>query len=179
MRTVILLVAMLFTVPAGICAPKLQGSESFTNLFAQTCMANFYSQEKLRSDMAAQGSPVLAAEHSQPFMGGATGTAWGVVVEESAYIVVLRDDNVCAVYAQHAPVGEVRKNFMALYSSGPPLLVVEKMDDISSGPDADPSTTTAYSWSRAGDKEKLVFTLTTSSGESSGIQASATMSLAN
>ena len=177
MRNIIVLGAILATLPVAVFASEPGGSESCTTLFAKTCMANFYSQDKLREEMAAQESPVLNAEQSKVFLGGATGTAWGVAVDDAAYIVVLRDDNVCAVYAQRVPVAEVQKNFTAMVSAGVPPLVAEKIKDISPAPVSGSMTTIAFSWSRAGDKVKLVFTLTTSSEESPTIQAFATMSL--
>jgi len=149
-------------------------SDSFTTLFAFTCMKHFYAHDQLRADMAASNAAVLPQDRAAFFLNGTHGTAWAVLENEQRYVVVLRDDDICAVYAQHAPVEVVQKNFVALVSSSPAPLVAEQLNSAISGPNSDVLHTIAYAWSRPKDDTQLTFTLTTST-DGVPVQAMASM----
>jgi hypothetical protein len=169
----------LFFIPCIFLAPPAWSSSSgdaFTALFASTCMKHFYSHDQLRAEMAALNAPVLAGDQAAFFLGGVHGTAWTVLQAGQRYVVALRDDGICAAYAQHADVPEVQADFTGLVSSSPAPLVAERLDGALSGPDRGALHTIAYAWSRPNDKTQLTFTLTTST-EGVPVQAMASVSV--
>jgi hypothetical protein len=148
-------------------------ADNFTYLFARTCMQNFYTPEDLAAQMA--GNPVLEGESAKYFLGGAGGTAWSINDGSARYVVALRDDSVCAVFAAQAPIEEVTRNFVTSVSTAPPpLLAVERQGK---GPSTEHVRTTAYGWSREQDKTELLFTLTTSNDELAPVKAMASVAL--
>jgi hypothetical protein len=136
-------------------------------------MQNFYTPENLSAQMA--GNSVLEGEAAKFFLGGTDGTAWSINGGNSKYVVALRNDGVCAVFAQRAPIDEVTRNFVASVSMAPPPLV--SVERPAKGPSTEYVTTTAYGWSREQDKTELLFTLTTSSDELSPVKAMASVAL--
>jgi len=158
-------------------AAELPRQETFISLFATTCMQHFYAPEKLRLEMTSQSAPVLLGEQSKFFLGGNLGTAWSVRLPDGMYVVSWRDDGVCAVFAQRAPVADVQSKFAALVASAPePLTASPRETD---GPNTDTHKTSSYAWHRPKDKTELLFTLTTSSEANATVQAMASMAVAN
>lgn len=173
MRGLLLAISLLFVaLPAWPMGSD--ESDSFTSLFALTCMKHFYAHDKLRAEMAATNAAVLPQDRAAFFLNGSHGTAWAVLENGQRYVVALRDDDICAVYAQHAPVEVVQTNFVALVSSSPAPLVAEKLDGAASGPNSGVLHTIAYAWSRPKDDTQLTFTLTTST-DGAPVQAMASM----
>ena len=169
-------VAVLLALSSG-CAPAFAESPTaFTELFATTCMANFYTPDKLREAMSASQALELPADEARFFLIDRPGTAWGVRRGEDKYIVALVD-GFCAVYAKRAPVEETQEAFEALVSSAPEPLVATRTDDKEAGPNDDDLASTAYRWSRPEDAESLVFTLTTSKS-AKPVQAMASVGIA-
>lgn len=151
--------------------------DPFMRLFVESCVKNFKSQDELGKRLDLQNVPRLPAGKASFFLGGAKGTAWAMRLGGNPYIVALRDDQVCAVFAQHAAVPEVRRGFESLVSRAPKPLVATRLDDALAGPNNDTLTSTAYSWSKPEDKLQIQFTLTTSSADRANIQAMATMAV--
>lgn len=149
---------------------------SISNLFADTCMKHFYSQDKLRQLMGV-GAPEAPREKAAFFLGGAPGKAWFAVSPSGAYVVALRDDTICAVFAQRADADHVRSGFSDLVSTAPEPLVAAVLDSTGLGPNDAHSRTMAYSWSRPEDKDELLFVLTTSDSSNATAQAMVSMSL--
>jgi hypothetical protein len=153
------LIACIFATPP---AWPSSGGDTFTMLFASTCMEHFYSQDQLRAQMVSLNARVLSGDRATFFLGGEHGTAWAVLRAGQRYVIALRDDGICAAYAQHANVDEVQEGFIGLVSSSPAPLVAERLGGASSGPDRGALHPIAYAWSRPNDKTQLTFTLTTS-----------------
>lgn len=150
---------------------------SISILFADTCMKHFYSQDKLRQLMGDIGAPEAPPEKAAFFLGGASGKAWFVVSPSGAYVVALRDDTICSVFAQRADADHVRSGFSGLVSTAPEPLVAAVLDATGLGPNDAHSRTMAYSWSRPEDKDELLFVLTTSDSNNATAQAMVSMSL--
>ena len=120
-------------------------------------------------------NPVLQGEPSSFFLGGKPGTAWSVQADTGKYVVSLRDDNVCAVFAQRANVSEIQDNFTSLVTVAPdPLVAIEREP---AGPNSDTLKTVSYAWTRPKDKSELLFTLTTSTEASPTVQAMASLAV--
>ena len=151
--------------------------DSINDLFAGTCMKHFHSQDNLRKAMGDIGAPEAPPEKAEFFLGGNPGKAWFVIAPSTAYVVALRDDTVCAVFAQRANPDQVHAGFSALVGTAPEPLVAAAQDATDLGPNEPHIRTTAYSWSRPEDKDELLFVLTTSDSSDATAQAMASMSL--
>ena len=169
------LVATAALVPALAAASP--PPDSLNDLFAGTCMKHFYSQDDLRAAMTNLGAPEAPPEKAEFFLGGNPGRAWFVIAPSTAYVVALRDDTVCAVFAQRADSDQVRAGFSALVSEAPAPLMAAVQDATALGPNDAHTRTMAYSWSRPEDKNELLFVLTTSNNSEATAQAMASMSL--
>jgi hypothetical protein len=140
-------------------------------------MQHFYASDNLRTSMSSQDATVLQGDAAEFFLGGKPGTAWSVRISDGKYVVSWRDDNVCSVFAQRAPVTEVQANFISLVSTAPEPLIASPRD--TDGPNTESLKSVAYGWHRPRDKTELLFTLTTSTDTAPTVQAMASMALAN
>ncbi len=151
--------------------------DSINDLFAGTCMKHFYSQDNLRKEMSDIGASEAPPEKADFFLGGNPGKAWFIVAPSTAYVVALRDDTVCAVFAQRANLDQTHAGFSALVGTAPAPLVAKAQDATSLGPSDTHTRTLAYSWSRPEDKDELLFVLTTSDSNEASAQAMVSISL--
>lgn len=172
MRKLLVTAALL---PALAVASPLP--DSINDLFAGTCMKYFYSQDNLRKAMEDMGDQQAPPEKATFFLGGNPGNAWFVIAPSTTYVVALRDDTVCAVFAQRADAGQVQAGFAALVAKAPEPLVAAAQDASGLGPNDAISRTVAYSWSRPEDEVELLFVLTTSDSSDATAQAMVSMSL--
>ena len=161
--------ALSFSATASSSAPI----DPFTELFANSCMKHFHAQDEMRAKMS--DATVLEGKPAAFFLGKSTGTAWSLELGGRKYVVALRNDNVCAVFAQTAPVAEVQANFETLVATAPAPLVADRRDG--AGPNGGSVRTVAYAWYRPENKSELLFTLTTSSDAAPTVQAMASMAL--
>ncbi len=150
-------------------------ADSLNDLFAVTCMKHFYSREQLKASMNAPGIRVAPQEQSEFFLRRAPGTAWFVPSPSTTYVVALRDDGVCIVYAQTAEASKVKAGFVDLVGRAPAPM--ESREQAGLGPNDDRASTVAYTWSRPQDESELLFVLTTSESPDVTAQAMASMSL--
>ena len=169
----LLAVAALFPAFAVASMPP----DSINDLFAGTCMKHFYSQDSLRKAMSDIGAPEAPVEKAEFFLAGKPGKAWFVVAPSTAYVVALRDDSVCAVFAQRANADQAHSGFSNMVGTAPEPLVATAQGATALGPQAPQTRTTAYSWSRSEDKDQLLFVLTTSDSADATAQAMVSMSL--
>jgi hypothetical protein len=151
--------------------------DSIGDLFAGTCMKHFYSQDALRKAMSDTGAPEVPPEKAEFFLGGNPGKAWFVIAPSTAYVVALREDTLCAVFAQRANADEAHVGFSALVGTAPEPLVAVAQDAATLGPQDPHTRTVAYSWSRPEDNDELLFVLTTSDSPDATAQAMVSMSL--
>ena len=169
------LITSLLSMPTG--GPKPEHNE-FVQLFAATCMANTFSPDKLRNTLNSELTPELPPERATPLLRGNSGTAWEVFFGKGQYAVALTQSGVCAVFARHAEISEVQEGFIRFVSSAPEPMVSRKIDSLHAGPNSEDLTTTAYAWSRPGERLEIVFTLTTSKiARDPEIQAMASVAL--
>ena len=172
MRNLLVTAALLPALAAASPPP-----DSISDLFSGTCMKHFYSQDDLRKLMGDIGAPEAPPEKAEFFLGGNPGKAWFVSAPSTAYVVALRDDTVCAVFAQRADPDQVQSGFSALVGTAPEPLVAAAQDAAGLGPNDAHTRTTAYSWSRPEDRDELLFVLTTSDSSDATAQAMVSMSL--
>lgn len=168
-----LAIAALLPVLSAASSPP----DSINELFASTCMRHFYAQDNLRKAMGDIGAAEASPDKAEFFLGGNPGKAWFVMAPSTVYVVALRDDAVCAVFAQRADAHQVRAGFSALLATAPDPLVASAEDATELGPNDAHTSTAAYSWSRPEDKDELLFVLTTSDSSEATVQAMVSMSL--
>ena len=172
MRNLLAIAALLPTLATASPPP-----DSIGDLFAGTCMKHFYSQDDLRKLMGDIGAPEAPAEKAEFFLGGNPGKAWFVIAPSTAYVVALRDDSVCAVFAQRAEHDQAQSDFSALVGTAPEPLTAVVQDATGLGPNDAHTRTTAYSWSQPEGTDELLFVLTTSDSSEATAQAMISMSL--
>jgi len=176
MRISVLVISALALSTSTFAAEAPQ-EEVFTTLFATTCMQHFYGPDNLRAAMSSQNAAVLQGEAAEFFLGGKPGTAWSVRISDGRYVVSWRDDNVCTVFAQRAPVADVHTNFISLVSTAPEPLIASPRD--SDGPNTELLKSIAYGWHHPRDKTELLFALTTSTDAAPAVQVMASMAIVN
>ncbi|TBR36591.1 MULTISPECIES: NMCC_0638 family (lipo)protein [Dyella] len=178
MRSLAVLFAAAMLLPAMPArAAPADGHTFFIQLFASTCMKHYTHLEGLKDAMAAEHAAELPAEKSGFFLGGQPGKAW--VRSDSdgvGYVVSLRDDGICAVFAQKADTVMVEQQFNAIASTSPKPLVAEKLMDQNKMVETGPIHTISYGWSAGkSDNTQLTFTLTTAVSPDAPVQAMASL----
>jgi len=138
-------------------------------------MKYFSSPDKLRVAMKEGGMDPLSAVATKFFLNGKDGYAWAVPIDDQRYVVTLRSDGICAVFAQHAEIEAVRKDFTRLVSKATPPVEAHVLPG---GTNNAVVQTTTYAWSKPAEETQLVFMLTTSTDPKAPAQAMATMALA-
>ena len=151
--------------------------EFFAKLYAKTCMKHFGKPDGLRNELTENKLPELPPQKAQAFLAGAPGTAWLIPNPVGDFVVSLRNDNVCAVFARRAEATEVERRFSDLVSKSPPPLVSEKLRDDRSNSANGATHTISYAWFRPQAKQKLLFTLTTATSPSAQLQAMASLAM--
>jgi len=170
-----ILLSLLATSSAFSAEPS--APDTFNAIFATTCMQNYYSQDKLRENMKKEGFETLAGEQADFFLGGSSGTAWIIVTSDTRYVVSLRGDSVCSVFAQQADQKRTEAGFADLVKSAPSPFTSKMADPKGLGPNTNETKTIAYAWSRPADASELLFVLTTSTSSEATAQAIASMSV--
>ena len=158
-----------------VITPAVAG-EPFTAVFARTCMQYFYKQDELRNLMALE-SERLPAERSGFFLAGKPGIAWPLTIDSLSYVVSLRDDGICAVFAKSADTENVIKQFELLVAKAPPGPLNAQKLNPPLGPNRGDVASVSYAWSRAPDEPAMLFTLTIAPKGGFPVQAMASLAL--
>ena len=173
MRLIPILMALLPLSSAASTPP----ADSINDLFAGTCMKHFYAQDGLRQAMS-DGAPEVPPEKAEFFLGNKAWKAWFISAPSTAYVVALRDDSVCAVFARRADPVEVRAGFVELVGTAPEPLVAQVRDSAAPAAEQDAHVqTVSYAWTRAQDKDELLFVLSTTDSSEATAQAMVSISL--
>lgn len=177
-RSVVMAVAMLVPPLAG-GAPATDGYTFFIKLFADACMKHYTNLDGIKAEMDAEHAAALPADKSGFFLGGKPGKAWvRTDTDGRGYVVSLRDDGICAVFAQKADTVMVEQQFNAIASTSPAPMVAQKLMDQNEMVATGPIHTISYGWSAGkGDKTQLTFTLTTAVSPDAFVQAMASLAL--
>lgn len=148
----------------------------FVKLYAEKCMKHYAKPEALKAEFEAAKTPELPADAAGFFLGGSPGKAWPQRGPgEGRFVVSLRDDGVCAVFAQYADDVSVEQRFKDLASTSPAPLTATREKDEHGMAATGPIHTLSYVWSRPGDSTRLEFTLTTAVSPDAPVQAMATL----
>jgi len=165
---------LLVTAPA--LAQDGDAAAFFVKLYAETCMKHYSKPDTLKAEFEAAKTPELPASTAGFFLGGMPGKAWPQRGPgQGRFVVSLRDDGICAVFAQHADDVAVEKGFRNLVSTSPPPLTAAADKDEHAMSPTGPIHTLSYTWSRPGDSSELLFTLTTAVSPDAPVQAMASL----
>ncbi len=163
-RTALPLILAFATPNAlGAAVPDALLPDDFNSVFALTCMKHFHSQSKLPETLIGLGLEKLPTDQAEAFLEGQHGGAWIFVTPTTRYVVSLREDKVCAVFAQRANPVTIQSGFSALVGTAPAPLVAREEHDL--GPNDEHTKTMGYSWSRPEDEAAMLFVLTTSDSD--------------
>lgn len=169
--------ALSILVSGALAQEPDRKPEFFAKLYAQTCMKHFGKPDGLRNELTANKLPELPPQQAQAFLAESPGTAWLIPNPVGDFVVSLRNDNVCAVFARRADAAEVERRFSDLVSKSPPPLVSEKLRDDHTNSDNGATHTISYAWSQPQASQKLLFTLTTATSPSARLQAMASLAI--
>jgi hypothetical protein len=157
--------------------------EPVTVIFAASCMAHYHDPEGMDKEMTGAGAEVLNGESSKKaFLDGHPGHLWLVKARGNPYVISLRDDGLCSVFAEKADVAKVQAAF-----SDMALLPERKKDDKvhvirvspeKAGPNSDTLKSIGYAW-RGPGKTALFFSLTTSTSDKAPLQAMMSVATVN
>jgi len=146
--------------------------DPLVSLFGTTCFAQYTNLDGLRSNLQRDKFQELNGTAAKPFLGPGTGRVWISSFQGSQYAIAVRDDGVCAVFAQQALVERVRKRFVETFSTT--SLPFESKEVPMRSPNS-MTHTIAYGWAQPTASTQLLFTLTTVDDPSAGIQAMLSM----
>lgn len=157
--------------------PTMAAPSFFIDLFARTCMKHYAKPEGLKADIEALHASEVPAKAAGFFLGGTPGTAWAVAGPEGVrYVISLRDDGICATFAQKADTVIIEQEFNAMVSSSPAPLVASKLTDENQMMPTGPIHTISYGWSAGqADTTQITFTLTTAVSPDAPVQAMASL----
>jgi len=155
-----------------------QKAQGFIDVFLTTCLKHYGKPDALRADLDQRRLPQVPAQYASFFLNGKEGHAWSATNPMGEYVISLRADGVCAVFARRAKDTEVQKLFATLVEGlAIPPMTVKKEEDKSSMTPNGPTRYVSYTYSKAEAKGSLHFGLTTASSESADLQAMATLSM--
>lgn len=167
---------VLLLAVSPVLAQGDDGATFFVKLYAEKCMKHYAKPEALKAEFEASKTPELPAGAAGFFLGGAPGKAWPQQGPGAGrFVVSLRDDGVCSVFAQYADDVSVERQFKALVSTSPPPLTATPDKDERTMAPTGPIHTVSYTWARAGDDSQLLFTLTTAVSPDAPVQAMASL----
>jgi hypothetical protein len=153
-----LAIAIVQTFAAEAALP-----DDFNEIFTRTCIKHFNSRDQLQKAMQEHGAEQISPIPARAFLAGGQGTAWLIVAPSTRYVVAHRDDDMCLVFARGADQERVQSKFSSLVKAAPRPMIAKSEDPTDFAPEANHTRTTAYSWSRPADKDRLLFVLTTTS----------------
>ncbi len=175
MRISLIIFSLFFT--GSVLAAEAPQAENFTPLFAETCMQHFYSEANVRDRLMSANATPLSQADAAFFLDEFPGKAWGLSIANIKYVIAFRDDKICTVFAQSAPVKAVHQNFETMLNDAPKPLIAKKISNPKYATNGGAIKTTALSWSEAAKPTEILFTLTTSTDSKANIHAMASMAV--
>lgn len=152
-------------------------ADSFANIYASICVKHLANLDELRAKL--KDMPELPPEKAGRFLQGMDGNAWPVPDRNGVFVVALpKGKNLCSVFARRVDAQAAEERFVRLVQKAPaPLVSRLATDERGQSSRSGATKTVSYEWSAPQAKRKMLFMLTTSTGESADIQGLATASL--
>ena len=151
---------------------------AFVNLYRDTCMNHLNKPAALRSDLEGQGWRPVSSQYASFFLQGKPGRTWAMAKSGGNFVVALRDDGICAVFARSAKQNDVELFFNALVRSteAAGLPTERRPDKVLQTPNG-PVRYTSYVQGKPESTVRISLVLSTTSSTTASIQAMATLSL--
>lgn len=157
-------------------AEEERKGDRFMPLFSQTCVKNLFHPERLR-DEVSKSMQALSPKEAAFYLNHYKGAAWRTEVNGIHYVVAMRDDRNCSVFAHRAVVADVQDRFMALVTHAPAPLQATRLDDSLAGPNTETIKSIAYTWSENHAPTQIMFDLTTTTEDDIDVKAMATIAI--
>lgn len=154
-----------------------QQANSFTNIYASTCLKHIANLDELREKLKPLTS--LPNEKAAQFLNGKSGKAWPVPDPYGTFVLAVPDQtNFCTVYARQINPTLAQQSFRRLVATAPEPL---KSHLVSSSAKYDTKNgnlrNLSYEWRLTSAKPKILFMLTTADAKTADVQALATASI--
>ena len=174
MRYPILLVLPLLASTS--CYADAQ-ADAFSNIYASICLKHLSKLDELRSKL--RELPSLPPEKASFFLQGKPGSAWPVPDKNGVFVVAVPDNqNFCAVYARRVSAESAEQQFIRILETAPvPLISRKAGDERRQTPKNGPTHTVSYEWLAPQVPGRMLFTLTTATGENADIQGLASAAI--
>ena len=171
---VAVLMGTIFACSSAMGNPQV---DSFMNIYSSICIKNLMNLDALRAKL--KDIPELPKEKASHFLNGMSGSAWPVPDKYGDFVVALPiGKNICSVFVRRIDAKAAEERFVRLVKEAPAPLVSQLSDaNFSQEKIGRDSRTISYSWSAPQAKRKMLFMLTTATGESASIQGMATASI--
>lgn len=152
-------------------------TDAFSSIYTNICLKHLSKLDELRSKM--KELPSLPAEKASYFLQGKAGSAWPVPDKNGVFIVAIPDNqNFCAVYARRVSAESAEQQFTRMLETAPAPLVSRKTgDERRQTPKNGPTHTVSYEWSASQVPWRMLFTLTTATGENADLQGLASAAI--
>ncbi|MYN45210.1 hypothetical protein GTP23_09065 [Pseudoduganella sp. FT93W] len=171
--------ALLVLLAAAIGAPAQADPQSaaFAQIYSSLCLKHLAKVDELR--LKLKDMPSLPAEKAEGFLQGRPGKAWPVPDKHGVFVLALQDGkDVCSVFAHRADAQAVEADFLRLVQTAPAPLTSQLIENgVTQSARNGRTRTVVYAWSLPQAKRKMIFTLTTATGEAANLQAMATASM--
>lgn len=167
-----MLFGLAFSISSQAAKADAQ-ADSFSNIYASTCLKHLSDLEVLRNKL--KNAPELPPEKAAMFLLGSPGNAWPVPDKNGVFVVALpRDKNICLVYARRVNAQAASERFIKIVEKAPEPLTSRKVKDTSETTAKNgQSRTLSYEWSVAQAARKMLFTLTTATSDTADLQGMA------
>jgi hypothetical protein len=177
MRKIATCVTLLGAISICGAASASPQADSFANIYASICLKHLANLDELRAKL--KDMPELPPEKAGRFLQNMDGNAWPVPDRNGVFVVAVpKGKNLCSVFARRVDAQAAEEKFMSLVQKAPaPLVSRLATDERGQGSPSGATKTISYEWSAPQAKRKMLFMLTTSTGESADIQGLATASL--
>lgn len=151
-------------------------AQYLVGLFAKTCVKHTGKADELRTELKTAGLPVIPDQYAASFLGGAPGQAWSATNPVGEFVIAVRQDGICAVFARQANQKDTETIFATMVKavSRPPFAVTKGKETTATTPNG-PTHTMAYKSAAPKAKTAIQFTLTTASEPTAALQAMASL----
>ncbi|PPC78261.1 hypothetical protein C4K68_06405 [Pokkaliibacter plantistimulans] len=172
------LATLLFS-PGSQAAGIDPAAEFFATLYLNTCMRYVGDAQTLRNQLLQQKLPALSKDEAAFFLENQKGEAWSVPSSVGNFVLAIRRDGICAVFAERANTATTEALFSSLMVKTPNGLQALKVRDTARQGNLGTVRTMEYRWFAAGNNKALQFILTTLPAGDAKVQAMATSSTVN
>jgi hypothetical protein len=110
----VLAIALLsFSLSASAGDPPLREKYA-VDWFAESCINNAGKNERIADWALSRGLPPLTDEATHAFLLGSAGQGWAATYDSGEYVIVMRADGLCTLFARRAEPQSTRTYFFEI-----------------------------------------------------------------